>query len=198
MDLISLIGIVGATAGALIAIAKGVKIVRVYVIAPILNHFEAVHKCILDVGQIKKKLDYELNPNGGLSLKDQVQNFGKSLSRVEGVTLSILGSCDRGAWISDEKGSYIFANEWYNRKLGWDVNEMLGTGWKNTILENEREKVSREFSDSVKDGRAFIMDYTHIHKGDPNKIIRVHAVSHSIKRNSGEIIGFIGFTTEKQ
>ena len=196
MDLISSIGVAGATVGAFIAIARGFRALRKYVISPILNHFEAVHRCISDVEQIKKKLDYELNSNGGNSLRDQVKNIGASVLKAESLTLAILSCSDKGIWIADEGGSTVWANSWFDDKLHWSLQDMMGAGWKNTVLSSDRDKVSKEFVESVKDRRDFIMDFSYIHKDNSNLTIKVHVVCHPMKRNSGEIIGFIGFATE--
>ena len=196
MDLISLIGVAGGICVAIMAIAKCAKAARVYIITQILNHFDACQTCFKDVAAMKKKLDYELNANGGNSLKDEVKNFGKSLLQLQGVVLAILDSSDRGVWISDEKGLLVYSNEWFDKNLGWNTREMLGTGWKNVVAESERERVCREFSDSIRDGRDFLMEFSYIYRQDTSRTMRVNAVCHPIKRNSGEIIGFIGFSTE--
>ena len=196
MELTSLIGIAAAAITGLITIVAGLKTFYRSIIVPVKEHFEGVHQCFKDVKELKEKVNYELNPNGGKSLKDQLRNLSKGLERLESLTLSILSCSDRGVWISDENGCCIWVNEWFDTKLNWNVSEMLGNGWKNVIIPHEREAVAREFSDSVKDGRDFIMDYSYIDHKDSSKSIRVHVVCHPIKRNTGEIVGFIGFATE--
>lgn len=196
MDLISWIGVVSGLVGSIITIVVGAKKFHLHVITPALEHFKMVHLCIADIAEIKKKLAYELNPNGGNSLKDQVKIIGASVLKVESLTLAILSCSDKGIWISDSAGAAQWVNPWFDNKLHWNIQDMIGTGWKNLILPADRDRVSKEFFDSVKDGRDFIMDYSYIHKDFPEKTIKVHAVCHPMKRNNGEIIGFIGFATE--
>lgn len=198
MDLISGIGIAAGVIGGIVTIIGAMKKIHLYVITPAVEHFKMVHSCVADVAAIKKKIDYELNPNGGKSLKDEVKKYGQQVSRIEGIVLAILSSSDKGVWISDEAGNCIWLSGWFDKKLAWNVSDMIGNGWKNVIHPNDRDKVYKEFAESVKDGRDFIMDYTYIHKDDNKITIKIHAVCHPIKRNSGEIIGFIGFVTEIQ
>lgn len=196
MEISSLIGVVAGGITGIIAIVTGLKKFCQHVIVPIREHFEKVHQVIEDVAEIKKKLAYELNANGGNSLKDHVKKYGQQVSRIEGIVLAILSSSDKGVWISDELGGCVWLSGWFDKKLGWNVADMLGNGWKNTIHPDDRGDVAKEFADSVKDGRDFIMDYNYIHKDDNQKTIKVHAVSQPIKRNDGQVIGYIGFVTE--
>lgn len=196
MDVISWIGIAAAVIAGVMTILNGLKKFHKYVISPIIEHFQRVNQLIEDVAEIKKKLAYELNANGGKSLKDVITKYGQQVSRIEGIVLAILSSSDKGVWISDENGSALWISCWFDRKLGWNVADMSGNGWKNVVHPNDRDRVAKEFADSVKDGRDFIMDYTYIHKEDNKKTLKVHAVSQPIKKNNGEIIGHIGFVTE--
>ena len=196
MEISSLIGVVAGGITGIIAIVTGLKKFCQYVVMPIKEHFEKVHQCFQDVSEMKKKLAYELNAYGGNSLKDHVKKFGQQVSRIEGIVLAILSSSDKGVWISDEKGSALWISCWFDKKLGWNVADMLGNGWKNVVHPTDRDKVAKEFAEAVKDGRDFIMDYNYIHKDDSQKTMKVHAVSQPIKRSDGEVIGYIGFVTE--
>ncbi len=196
MDVISWIGIAAAAIGGIVTIIGGIRKFHQAVIMPIVNHFKRVNQLMSDVGEIKKKLAYELNANGGNSLKDHVKKYGQQVSRIEGIVLAILSSSDKGVWISDELGGCVWLSAWFDKELGWNVADMLGNGWKNVVHPNDRDKVVKEFAESVKDGRDFIMDYNYVHKNDNQKIIRVHAVSQPIKRSDGEVIGYIGFVTQ--
>ena len=196
MEISSLIGVVAGGITGIIAIVTGLKKFCQYVIIPIKEHFEKVHQLIEDVAEIKKKLAYELNANGGNSLKDHVKKYGQQVSRIEGIVLAILSSSDKGVWISDEQGGCVWLSVWFDKKLGWNVADMLGNGWKNVIHPDDRSDVAKEFAESVKDGRDFIMDYRYIHKENSQKIMKIHAVSQPIKRSDGQVIGYIGFVTE--
>lgn len=196
MDIVSWIGIVAGIVGGLLTIIGGIKKVHQHVIIPILEHFQKVHQLIEDVAEIKKRLAYELNANGGKSLKDYLTKCGQQVSRIEGIVLAILSSSDKGVWISDENGNAVWLSGWFDKKLNWHIADMLGNGWKNVVHPADRDKVAKEFADSVKDGRDFIMDYNYIHKDNNQKIIRVHAVCQPIKKNGTEVIGYIGFVTE--
>ena len=145
---------------------------------------------------MKKKLEYELSPNGGNSLKDHVKKYGQQVSRIEGIVLAILSSSDKGVWISDESGNSIWLSDFFDKRLGWSITDMLGNGWKNVVHPDDREAVSREFLNSIKDQRTFIMDYRYINKNDNSIVMKVHAVCQPIKKSDGEVIGHIGFITE--
>lgn len=196
MEISSLIGVVAGVVTGVIAIVTGIKKFYQYVILPIKEHFEKVHQVIEDVSEIKKKLAYELNANGGKSMKDQMTLFGKQLMKQEGLILAILSSSDRFIIIFDENGGALWCNETFDRELGWNIAEVLGNGWKNVISAEDRERVSREFLDTVKDGRDFIMEFNYIHRNIPNKKTKIKAYCHPIKRNSGEIIAFLSFASE--
>lgn len=197
MDLISWIGVVSGLVGSLITIVVGMRKFHLYVVAPILNHFQQCAECFASVAEMKKKLEYELNPNGGKSLRDELRNSTKLLSRLESLTFTLLNcTTEYGIWISDERGFLIWASSWYQKNLEWDMVDMVSSGWKNVIIESERDRVCKEFFDSVRDGRDFIMDLSYVHKNDSAKTIRVHAQCRPLRRSSGEIIGYIGFATQ--
>lgn len=196
MDIVSWIGIAAGVIGGSITIIGGIRKFHQYVIMPVLEHFQKVHQLIEDVSEIKKKLAYELNANGGGSLKDYARKCGQQVSRIEGIVLAILCSSDKGVWISDELGLAVWVSDFFDKKLGWNVNDMTGNGWKNVVHPEDRDAVAKEFSESIKDQRTFIMDYRYIHKDNNQKIMKIHAICQPIKKNSGEVIGYIGFVTE--
>lgn len=196
MEISSLIGVLAGVITGIIAIVTGIRKFCQYVIVPIKEHFEKVHQCFQDVTEMKKRLAYELNPNGGGSLRDCVTSYGQQITRIEGIVLAILSSSDKGIWISDSKGSLIWLSSWFDDTLSWNIEDMRNNGWKNVVHLEDREKVAKEFSEAIKDGRDFIMSYRYVHKQDKNKIIRVNVVSKPIRKTSGEILGFIGFATE--
>lgn len=196
MDVISWVGAVSGLVGSVITIVVGMKKFHSCLIIPISSHFNQVNQCFADVAAMKKKLEYELSPNGGNSLKDHVKKYGQQVSRIEGIVLAILSSSDKGVWISDESGNSIWLSDFFDKKLGWSITDMLGNGWKNVVHPDDREAVSREFLNSIKDYRSFIMDYRYVNKNDSSIVMKVHAVCQPIKKNDGEVIGYIGFVTE--
>lgn len=196
MDVISWVGVVSGLVGSIITIAVGMKKFHSYIIVPILNHFNQCNQCFADVAAMKKKLEYELSPNGGGSLRDESKASSRSLARLEGLILALLNCSEQFIIIFDEKGSALWSNSAFERKLGWNEADLLGLGWKNSIKSLDRDSVCKEFLDTVKDGRDFIMEFNYVHKDDSSKIYRVKAHCHPIKKNNGEIIAFLSFAMD--
>lgn len=196
MDVISWAGVVSGLVGSIITIVVGVKKFHSYVIVPILNHFNQCRQCFLDVAAMKKKLEYELNPNGGNSLRDQLQNYSKTLARLENLTLCILQSSNKEVLLFDESALCLWGNLFYTSQLGWKEEELLGLGWKNAICEKDRDRVCHEFFESVRDGRESIISFSYVSRDDSNVFLRVKAVCHPVKRSGSDIIGFVSFASK--
>jgi len=126
------------------------------------KQYDAISKVHQHVEVIFK----EITPNGGGSIKDKVNSMSKEITQNTKLTEQIFY---RQRWMMDHREEAIFEAEnsgevsWVNKpycKLaGRDSNDLLGHNWKNTIHEEDRERVVTNWDSCVKDGRQFEDEY---------------------------------------
>jgi PAS domain S-box-containing protein len=117
---------------------------------------------IIRVHQQVDTIFKEITPNHGTSIKDKVNAMSKEITSNTQMTEQIFY---RQRWMMDHRSEAIFEAEnsgeisWVNKpycKLtSRESADLLGHNWKNTIYEEDRERVVSNWDASVKDGRMF-------------------------------------------
>jgi PAS domain S-box-containing protein len=108
----------------------------------------------------------ELTPNGGGSIKDKVNLMAKEITANTQMTEQIFY---RQRWMMDHRQEAIFEAQdtgeisWVNKPYcnltGRDSTDLLGHNWKNTIHEEDRERVVSNWEACIKDARQFEDEY---------------------------------------
>lgn len=115
-----------------------------------------IFRWVLDMNANVKKILHELSPNHGASLKDKVtkmeQSFDEYKNLVKYVYTTqnwILSMFEKMLFKCDESGNWIWVNEKLSDTLNITENYLLNNGWRNFILEKDRESVMNMWDDCV-------------------------------------------------
>ena len=141
----------------------------------------------------------EITPNGGGSIKDKVNSMSKEISANTQMTEQIF---HRQRWMMDHRQEAIFeaqnsgeiswVNKPYCKLSGRDSTDLLGHNWKNTILEEDRDRVVSNWDSCVKDERQFEDEYRLI--VPDGRVIKVFCSANLVKGHG--YLGTIQLTTE--
>jgi PAS domain S-box-containing protein len=132
----------------------------------------------------------EIHPNGGTSMKDALGRIERTQLIADQRQKAIISDLDYGTWETNEQGLVIWVNRTLCRMTGRTPNEILGHGWINMIATEDRERVHKEWDESIADAREFELEYNYATpEGE-----RVKVLSRTIKMVSanGATIGFFG------
>lgn len=129
------------------------------------------------IEQIDKKLDLIL---AGVDL-------ATAMSRVTWRAL------DRPVWQSDANGMCVHANPAMLRLLTIQEEEILGDGWHNIVHMEDRDKVDREWKESVTKKRDFYLSYRWVNASGDEIPIIAHASR--LLDTRGNILGWVGFAS---
>jgi len=124
------------------------------------HHLELIHNKV-------EKIFEEITPNHGSSIKDKVNKMAErmvaieeNLSKNNNLTEKMfnrqrwmLDNDETAVFESDLNGKCIWANTKYLKLTKRHLNEVLGNGWKNIIIPEDRERVVENWESCVKDGR---------------------------------------------
>lgn len=115
----------------------------------------------------------------------------KTLAQRDSIFVAILDSSPTGLWLSDEDGSLIFLNRTLVEWTGMEMKDLLGTGWANAIIEEDRDKSAAAFAHAVATRSHYDVTFR-IRKGDGN-IIWCRAAGDPYYHHNGEYAGFVGY-----
>lgn len=129
------------------------------------------------IEKIDKKLDFILAS----------VNLATALSQVTWQAIP------RAIWQSDANGMTVHANNFMLKLLCRQIDEILGDGWVNSIHEDDREKVQREWANAVKNKRDFQLHYRW--QNSTGEVIPIAAHASRLLDSEGNLLGFIGFVS---
>ncbi|MFA7326802.1 MAG: PAS domain-containing protein [Candidatus Kapaibacterium sp.] len=95
-----------------------------------------------------------------------------------------------GLFLTDTKGKCQFVNQRYSEIAGFSYDECMGDGWKNSIYEEDRERIFKTWYESVEKNDDFYMNEYRVYKDGEFKNIAVK--SKPIKDENNEITAFLG------
>lgn len=133
----------------------------------------------------------ELKPNGGSSIKDQLNRLETAVSISQAERLLLLDSIPQGVFTSDVNGRWIWVNDALRKTVGGSLAEFVGNNWENTISTEDRETVVREWNRAVEQHRDFNL-YFHMTNLDTNAKKKVHVIATPANNFNSEIIGWNG------
>jgi len=121
-------------------------------------HYDNLMKVHAQINTIFK----ELTPNGGGSLKDNVNQLTIELKKNTDMTEVIyhsqhwlLDNRDEPIFESQSDGKCTWVNKPYMNLLRRDMSYFINHGWKSAIHDDDRERVVENWNSAVRDGRLF-------------------------------------------
>ena len=182
----------GGLATALIAIIKLYSILkRQYDKAK--ERSENLSKAIAHIDIIAlnlQEVSKELKPNGGGSIKDQVRQIAIDVKTicVERDATFLLSK--EPMFKNDEHGYCILANNALCQLYGVSQEQMLGLGWLNYIIEEDKERIKEEWINVIETGTEISSYYTIINQVTDEEVpVKYRAI---INKHNGKIISAIG------
>ena len=182
----------GGFATALIAIIKLYSILKKW-------HNEAkekrenLQKAIVHIDTIAlnlQEVSKELKPNGGGSIKDQIKQIATDVKTicVERDATFLLSK--EPMFKNDDRGYCILANNALCQLYGVSQEQMLGLGWLNYIMEEDKERIKEEWMNVIETGTEISSYYTIINQVTDEEVpVKYRAI---INKHNGEIISAIG------
>jgi len=129
------------------------------------------------IEQILKKLDFIL---AGV-------NLATAMSQVTWQMLP------RPVWQSDSNGNTVHANSYMLKLLCRQDDEILGDGWVNSVHEEDRERVQREWKNAVEHKRDFHLRYRWVTSAGVSIPIIAQAIR--LMDTNGNVLGWCGFAS---
>jgi PAS domain S-box-containing protein len=137
------------------------------------------------------EISYILKPNGGASMSDKLQRIEKSLLYADGRHKILTSAVNVALFETDEKGTCIWVSPEWIEITGIDNEHALENGWINSIHEEEREEIFKEWKAAIEQRREFRRSYRMIHNSTGN-VIYVKCFTRTIKDHKNDIIGVVG------
>lgn len=143
-----------APSGALYWLARPVALTAWRVVAaPVRVFITGLHRTIAtveriegEVTQIKRRVEAELGPNGGGSMKDQV-------TVIAARQAAIFDSMSRPAFQADATGRFVSVNRAFEMMTGFPSRDLMGMGWVNLIHQDQVEGFMLAWEHTIRDGR---------------------------------------------
>lgn len=146
-----------------------------------------VYYCYSRLYNLAHKIYLEFSPNGGSSLKDQInrlESFFKASLRMHGKLF----------WIFDKKGKCIDVSEQLCVLLGKTPTQIYGDGWINSIDKKDSARIIQQWTLSIERQIEFNEDYSLVSSTNEVVKIKSHRIPMFINKNSEyELIGYLGW-----
>lgn len=105
------------------------------------------------------KVNEEMKPNGGSSLRDAIDRIALRTAAAELRLRLVTESIDQISFETDSNGDCQWVSRQWSRVYGISTTDALGKGWVNGVCFPDREKVVEEWENAVADKRKYEMIY---------------------------------------
>lgn len=136
------------------------------------------------------RIESELRPNGGDSLRDIVDNISRKQSDFDAFLTASLNIHEDAVFRTDAEGRVIFTNRAHQRLTGFSPNESLGDGWINYLAPHERERMIKIWKATVTSGRELNEDIDFMRPDHTEYRVRAHVYREIDSK--GRIRGYLG------
>ena len=114
--------------------------------------------------------------------------------KVDGLDRALADSLSVGLFYTDIKGQCLYVNKKWLDISSLAFDDALGDGWVNAIHDDDRERVSLEWNESVKNDRLFLSEYRF--QRDDETVVWVIGQANKYKDTNGNITGYVGTITD--
>lgn len=184
--------------GLLIGVGTVVTALWKYVIRPVYRWAASIK----DVHQKVQRIWQELQPNGGSSIRDQLNRTTEMIARIETrqiiseqIDKQVFAALSLGVFRTDADGRFTEVNRNFCRITGRTQDEVEGTNWTNCIHPEDIVGLYAEWKACVADGRQFERSYRFVR---PDGAVQpVHGRACPLLDRDDNSLGYFG-TIEKQ
>ena len=127
-------------------------------------------------------------------IRASLQSLRHDLHTAIGLARATWDTLSLAVWQSDSLGMCIHVNVMYREMLGFQLSELAGDQWKQSIHPDDKNAVYAEWSSAVKDHRPFNMCCRWLTKD--GEVIPVHAQASVLLDSQGRVSGWVGFVTD--
>lgn len=142
--LFELIGKIAAVLGSLAAIWR-------FLVKPMIETFRNISSMYLRVEELVKQME----ANGGSTLRDSLNRIERMIYLLDERQKILLGMVPYGIVETDERGRVTYVNRTYLAWTGRGEDEVHGDGWSNSVHPEDRERIRREWTEAVREQRAY-------------------------------------------
>ena len=149
--------------------------------------------------EMLQKILSELVPNGGGSMKDTMGRIEYRIienHRMIQIILKMqrLHEDNEGiaSFLTDSNGRCIYANQNYLRLTGLTMEEVIRTGWKNCLKQENREEIMKCWAEAIDEGIDFHMEFEYKNY-ITDEYVPVACDAYITRDDQEEIIGWVGY-----
>jgi PAS domain S-box-containing protein len=188
-QLAAIVGVIGGCAIALKVLSKFV--VQLYRKLQDMFGLKDMKTDLKLVGERLDQIMAEFLPNGGASLKDQMNRLECDMALANERQRARMLDTPEMIFETDEHGHCVWVNRTYANAVQRSLIDLLGYGWVNGIALKDRESVVSEWYKAVEEDREFEMEFDFQDaKGDH---FPVTCRSYKMRDwRTGKAVGFLG------
>lgn len=141
-----------------------------------------------DIAHLKNEvalISKELKPNGGKSMKDQMNDLQKSAKTILHRQRWILDNREEPIFETDEQGNFTWANDSLIRLTDRLFKDLENNNWINALCEKTRGEVNDSWQMAIENKRNFECELTII----DSKNRAFNAKCHAVRQDDGKYIG---------
>lgn len=141
-----------------------------------------------DIAHLKKEVTLisdELKPNGGKSIKDQMNDLQKSTKTILYRQRWILDNREEPIFETDEQGNFTWANDSLIRLTDRLFKDLENNNWINALCEKTRDEVNESWQIAIENKRNFEHDLVIV----DSKNRAFSAKCHAVRQDDGKYIG---------
>lgn len=141
------------------------------------------------------QINAEFSPNGGMTLKDQVNRIEQGQIKTKAQVLQLLNAAPNlsiGYFETDAKGGCSYVSRGWTEMTGLAIEQARGRGWMAALHPEDRQRVANELEINRQQGIGYATyDYRlrHVISG---KITHVQGVGERVVDSHGTPIGWVG------
>lgn len=118
----------------------------------------------------------------------------QALTQSEQLLQTITSASPAALWMTDAEGMIIYANKTWTDWTGQSNEELLGTGWLQAILPEDRDRAARKFIHDLNKQRAYEVDFR-VRRYD-GEVRRCIATGNPQYNADGVFTGYVGACTD--
>lgn len=146
-----------------------------------------------DFEALSTKIDallMEFRPNGGGSMRDALDRIERNMEFVTGMRRAHQNLSNVAMVETDATGRVVWVNRGFVRLFGVDEASVLGSGWVNTVVADEREWAERTWLHAIQEEREFDETITYVNR-ENGRCFRARATAAPIRGGHGEVLGYL-------
>ena len=140
-------------------------------------------------GQLNR-IEAELHPNGGTSLRDIINKIAERQYGFEGYLNAQLNSQKIAVFRTNAEGKVLSNNRAHQHLTGFSKIEISGDGWINVIHPDWRDKTLQKWTKAVESQREFSEDIMYVHPDGHEYMVHVNVFREM--DSNGNIRGYLG------